>query len=556
MHSFLRRFVMLCLLALELSRCTQDTVSVLVHVKNLTPNINSLQANVILDGKSAMQRMEFTQQLSHFTIQLQASAIGGGKLVIDVIGLANDHCEISTGRIDSLVSQNISYTELDVDLVQLPTELCTLLNQISPALGPSSGGVALQLKGQNFVQGATVTIDNVLATDLTIIAPDRLTVLLPAMPGAFGQVPVVISTPDGQRATRNDLFAYYSSQLAFSMMTSAVGANPHLIAVSDFNGDQASDLAVANYDDGTVGVLLGDGLGGFTTQRIFAVGSLPISIAVADFNQDQKLDLAVTNLGSDNVSLLLGDGKGGFAPQRTFSIGAGALSQSIDVGNFNQDQWPDLAVSSGGTGKVIVLLNDGTGGFTQQKQISVGTRPSALVVSDFNGDQKMDIAVGDGSSTNGSVLLGDGTGNFATPRLFAAGSQLTSIATGDFNGDQKSDLAVAFDYSSNISVLLGDGMGNFVTQKTFTVGYRPSSIRAGDLNGDQKSDLVVANYGSNTVGVLLGDGNGNFATQQTFELGGCPLSAVIGRFDRNQKIDIVASDSCQNKIVVLTNQSL
>ncbi len=70
----------------------------------------------------------------------------------------------------------------------------------------------------------------------------------------------------------------------------------------------------ANYEAGTVSVLLGNGNGGFAAKTDFAtgVGSLPMSVAVADFNNDGKLDLVTANSWSPTVSVLLGNGHGSF----------------------------------------------------------------------------------------------------------------------------------------------------------------------------------------------------------------------------------------------------
>ena len=81
------------------------------------------------------------------------------------------------------------------------------------------------------------------------------------------------------------------------------GSGPASVAVGDFNGDGNLDLAVANFVDHTVSILLG-------------TGSLPLSVAAGDFNGDGKLDLAVANLGSvfvtdpgpATVSILLNTG--------------------------------------------------------------------------------------------------------------------------------------------------------------------------------------------------------------------------------------------------------
>src|SRR5437899_1714382 len=57
----------------------------------------------------------------------------------------------------------------------------------------------------------------------------------------------------------------------------AVGMGPQSAAVGDFNGDGIPDLAVANANDGTVSVLLGQGGGTFQASQPYVAGSGPSS---------------------------------------------------------------------------------------------------------------------------------------------------------------------------------------------------------------------------------------------------------------------------------------
>src|SRR3954468_10116571 len=71
--------------------------------------------------------------------------------------------------------------------------------------------------------------------------------------------------------------------------TFAVGGGPVSVAVADINGDGKPDLAVANFNDSTVSVLLNTTAANastptFAAQQAFATGARPLSVAVGDVN--------------------------------------------------------------------------------------------------------------------------------------------------------------------------------------------------------------------------------------------------------------------------------
>ena len=90
-------------------------------------------------------------------------------------------------------------------------------------------------------------------------------------------------------------------------ITIPVGNDPDAIITGDFNNDGKLDLAVANFNDNNVTLLLGNGDGSFTpaSGSPYAAGKGPTAIAAADFNNDGKLDLAVANFSDGTVSVLL-----------------------------------------------------------------------------------------------------------------------------------------------------------------------------------------------------------------------------------------------------------
>ncbi len=97
-----------------------------------------------------------------------------------------------------------------------------------------------------------------------------------AAPAVATNTPTPTSTPCGGSASLN--FAPPANYGA--------GSGPQSVAVGDFNGDGNPDLAVANFGDNNVSILLGNGAGGFGAATNFAVGIYPQSVAVGDFNGD------------------------------------------------------------------------------------------------------------------------------------------------------------------------------------------------------------------------------------------------------------------------------
>jgi hypothetical protein len=79
------------------------------------------------------------------------------------------------------------------------------------------------------------------------------------------------------------------------------------LVAGDFNQDGRLDLATTNFRSKSVSVFLGNGKGGFKRAKRspFAVGREPDGLVVADVNMDHRADLAVANWLDGDVSVLL-----------------------------------------------------------------------------------------------------------------------------------------------------------------------------------------------------------------------------------------------------------
>src|SRR6266478_4324528 len=180
----------------------------------------------------------------------------------------------------------------------------------------------------------------------------------------------------------------------------------------------------------------------FSPQTKYGAASKngPSGIAVGDFNGDGKADLAVVNFGDWNVYVLLGNGDGTFQAARSvYFASGGGFPWSIAKGDFNGDGKLDLVVSNYGDNSLSVLLGNGDGTFQAPLTATVGTNPAQVTVGDFNGDGKLDLAVANLNDNTLSVLLGNGDGTFQTPQTFASPGMTHPyfVAVSDFNRDGK-----------------------------------------------------------------------------------------------------------------------
>ncbi len=267
--------------------------------------------------------------------------------------------------------------------------------------------------------------------------------------------------------------------------------SPQDVVSADFNKDGNADLAIADGTGGAVAISLGNGNGTFTTGTPLNSPSLDSSyvLSTADFNLDNNPDLVVTNrFGTltDGSYVFLGLGDGTFDEARTLSTGNS--EQGTNVGDFNNDGFPDVfGIQNFGFG-YQVFLGDGTGGFTTiNGTVFQGFSFGKVIVADFNNDNILDVV---GASSYGGLayLQGVGDGTFTNPQNTST-APIFDYAPGDFNGDGFLDIALASD--SGLRFLAGDGTGQFTDQGTIGSPGFPDRVLTGDFNNDGVADIVA-----------------------------------------------------------------
>ncbi len=196
-----------------------------------------------------------------------------------------------------------------------------------------------------------------------------------------------------------------------------------------------------------------------------------------------------------------------------------SLSNSVAVGDLNNDGLKDLAVGHWRSNTVNVLFSNGNGTFRSGTTLNVGQDPVAVAIGDLNHDGYQDLAVANYGSNSVSVLFSNGNGTFRNAVNLPVGQYPASVAIGDLNHDGYQDLAVANSGSNTVSVLFSNGNGTFRPATTLNVGQAqyPVAVAVGDFNNDGYQDLAVADFvsGRDTVSVLFSNGNGTFRPATT-----------------------------------------
>ncbi len=267
-----------------------------------------------------------------------------------------------------------------------------------------------------------------------------------------GNLDVLVSNS----ATNNLSILVGDGNGGFTASTHPSVGSPKGIVTLDLNGDGALDLAVAGSQ---VHYYINNGTGGFGSTNNASPGGTPLGIVTADFNGDGRPDVATTNLSSaGTVGVLLGNGTGGFQlPART--LGLGANGTAIAVGDLDWDGKMDLAVAIGSAPnyEVRALKGVGDGTFTAMASLPLTVSipgMDSLAIGDVDGDGRADIAATAQALDNLVVWRGDGMGGFSSQPTFWSSSDITTgVALADLNEDGLVDVVTGG--ATHLGVLLG-----------------------------------------------------------------------------------------------------
>ncbi|MEQ9616423.1 MAG: VCBS repeat-containing protein [Phycisphaerales bacterium] len=307
------------------------------------------------------------------------------------------------------------------------------------------------------------------------------------------------------------------------------------VAVGDFNGDGAPDLAVLACDEADpfealVRVFQNAGDGTFFDLPPLALGFRPTVITrldAGDFDGDGFDDIAAVVERSREeprtvLSVLYGSASGAMYDERVLSDHAtpGSL---VRCGEVTGDGRADLiTLSFPIVGAALGLFrNTGDRTFDAPRPASGSDEPDAdgpvtfdtpTVAADVTGDGRDDLIRG---RTALSVYENRNRGQITAQDLIASfdfGVEILAHAAADLNGDGVADLIVATDGAETLRVIISLGDGAFLPPAPLPI---PSGrvLRLADVDASGTVDIVVSHQSfvtSPAVVVALGHGDGTF----------------------------------------------
>jgi len=356
-----------------------------------------------------------------------------------------------------------------------------------------------------------------------------------------------------------------AQSLDFTTNTYTVGANPCWVAAADLIGDGSVDLVCANYGTNTLTILTNNGSGVFHLKGTLTVGNGPACVVAADVNGDGKVDLISANSATNTLTVWTNKGNAAFALKGTLTVGYGPTS--LAAADINGDGYIDLISANSWDNTLTVLTNNGSGGFESSATLSThGVQPTSVVVADINGDGKPDLVVANFSSGHtGSlvVLTNNGSGGFSLYLSILYSSinrpAPNCVVAADVNGDGQMDLISASPTSaSTILVWTNTSGGNFGLDFAGTPSsYYPFCVTAADIDGDGSVDLIVANEGNSptwghTLTLLTNNGSGGFGSNATLNVGNGPNCVIAADVNGDGHPDLISANYGTNTITVLT----
>ncbi|MBK7868954.1 MAG: VCBS repeat-containing protein [Ignavibacteriales bacterium] len=292
------------------------------------------------------------------------------------------------------------------------------------------------------------------------------------------------------------------------------------------------------------------------------------SVNWVDHDRDGDLDLFVSNgkNGGENNFFYKNNGDGTFTKIDNLVINQdNSPSVGASFGDFNNDGYPDLFVSTWYNKKNFLYKNNGDGTYTQLSSSSVMadlTYSETGTWGDYNKDGFLDLFVTNSAGNTRNLLYtnnGDGSftkqpqTGFLTDQYFSRNADFI-----EYNGDYLPDLFVVNEsgQNENLYTNLGTGLFNRVIHPTL-LNNGGSSISSNyeDIDNDGDMDFFISNAEGGRNWMFLNDGQNNFTkvTEPFNSDIANSFSSSFGDIDNDGDLDLFVSNAFNAAGTPMTN---
>ncbi|MBP9708736.1 MAG: VCBS repeat-containing protein, partial [Oligoflexales bacterium] len=283
---------------------------------------------------------------------------------------------------------------------------------------------------------------------------------------------------------------------------------------------------------------------------VYSAFAEPGPIRLADVDLDSELDIFTHLVNQSAVSMHVGNVKNkntetqAAATYNTMGVTHGYpntwhMQNTMDTSDFNNDSFPDVAITGFASRAISVALGNGTDSIGTSTLYEIGSsgdvKPNGLVIADFDQDGFQDIITANTNVTTTtssfSYLRGKGDGTFYPVSEFFTGSgigcaDVRTLAAKDLNGDGRPELVVLCYATQVLWIARRHVDGTWVKQTGATLnaagGGNGTALKVGRLNSIVGNDVVLGGLDVNSTmriisGITLGtpDASGNFTVSGT-----------------------------------------
>jgi gliding motility-associated-like protein len=288
----------------------------------------------------------------------------------------------------------------------------------------------------------------------------------------------------------------------------------------DLNGDGKAEVVFSEADDGERLLILVNnctpGNLSFTTQTISLTGVSTKRIVIRDLDLDGKPDLVVSDQSSNRILIVKNTSSGGALSFSNdileLTLEGAESTDGLDVEDLNGDGKPEIITSqfNNDGGGFYIATNQSTPGNFSFDNFNQFNTPGTLLnlkVGDFNQDNKPDIVATLFLSSAIAVFINETTTGeepqFASAQNLPTDLRPWSLDFGDLDGDGQKDIVVAtVGADKTVNVLNNNGTAGLdFTKVDIPVTFINRNIRVADFDGDSKPDIIFTSVDDDANGI-------------------------------------------------------